>query len=447
LNADSTLDPNFTADIVHDSPCALFPTVQIHGLAAQADGKFLVSGSFNKVNGAARTNLARLNPDGTLDATFATSADNGDCTRDSAVRSVAVQADGKIVVAGFFSQLAGQARANIGRLNVDGSLEVGFEAAVTGGFVYTVVVQADGKILVGGDFTQLNGQSRTNLGRLNADGSLDPNFNLAVTGPTDSGGPSAVWSLALQADGRILLGGHFTSVAGLPRLRIARLTPEGTVDAFNPGADNIVSNLALEDDGKVLVGGRFTVLGGESRSRIGRLANDTAALQRLALDSGGTAVTWSRGGSAPEIGQVTFESSVDGTNYTLRGHAGRVSGGWRLEGLDLLAGQNLYVRARGRTVSGIHNGSSGLIESVAQLWRLPPPFISSVQVMDGGALQFSFANTNAVYFSVLASADVAAPVEEWELLGPPAPVGNGVYQFIDPGAAKHPRRFYQLRSP
>jgi uncharacterized delta-60 repeat protein len=445
LNADGTADPNFSPVFVQS--CSGFSHLEILGLASQADGKILVWGRFNRVNGAPRMNLARLNPDGTLDATFAADAGIGPCSDSTYVSSLAVQPDGKILVAGYFSQLAGQARMNMGRLNADGSLDVEFEAATTINSVYAMAVQADGKILVGGSYFLLNGQTRTNLGRLNPDGSLDAAFNPVVTGPTTSNGPPAVYSLALQADGKILLAGHFSSVAGQPRQRIARITPDGAVDAFNPAVEHIVFSLALQDDGKILVGGVFTLLGGQPRSRIGRLANDTAALQRLALDSSGTAVTWSRGGSAPEIEQVTFEGSVDGTNYALLGHAARVSGGWRLEGLALPAGQSLHVRARGRTVGGMRNGTGGLIESVAQFWRLPPPFISSVQVLAGGTFQFSFNNTNAAYFSVLANANVAAPVAEWEVLGAPVPVGGGLYQFTDPGATNHPRRFYQLRSP
>ena len=78
---------------------------------------------------------------------------------------------------------------------------------------------------------------------------------------------------------------------------------------------------------------------------------------------------------------------------------------------------------------------------------LPPPFLNNVQVLTGGQFQFSFTNTNAVAFTVLASTNVAAPIAQWESLGAPVPVGGGVYQFTDPAATNHTRRFYQLRSP
>ena len=196
-----------------------------------------------------------------------------------------------------------------------------------------------------------------------------------------------------------------------------------------------------------MIGGAFTNLAGQTRSYVGRLTDGSPALQSLAINVPGTTATWIRGGAAPEVYQVVLEISADGTNYTsLRGGT-CISDGWQFTELSLPAGRTLYLRARGRTTSGYKNGSSGLIESVAQIWRLPPPFLSSVQALGGGVFQFSFTNTNAVYFSVLAGSDVAAPIAEWEVLGSPVPVGGGIYQFTDPGAAKHERRFYQLRSP
>ena len=88
------------------------------------------------------------------------------------MRSLALQADGKILVAGSFTTLGERTRDRIGRLNPDGTLDTGFNPGADGG-VSSLAVQADGKILVGGDFTTLGGQTRNRLGRLNADGTLD----------------------------------------------------------------------------------------------------------------------------------------------------------------------------------------------------------------------------------------------------------------------------------
>src|SRR6185503_15254165 len=136
-----------------------------------------------------------------------------------------------------------------------------------------------------------------------------------------------VYSVALQADGKILLGGYFTALGGgtgtaTLRSKIGRLYPDGSVDdAFDPGANNTVYAMALEGDGKVLFGGYFSTLGGggigtTTRNRIGRVTNPDAALQRLAVGGGGTVVTWSRGGAAPDPARVTFEVSTDAATYT-----------------------------------------------------------------------------------------------------------------------------------
>jgi hypothetical protein len=226
------------------------------------------------------------------------------------------------------------------------------------------------------------------------------------------------------------------------------LHADGSLDVtFDPDVNNGIQGLAVQADGKILLGGGFTMQAEQPRSRIARITSGSPALRSLAIDKDGTAVMWSRSGSGPEAERVTFEASHDGTNYSALGNGTRIPNGWQLAGLSLPVGQNFYVRALARTPSGLRNGSRGLIETVAQFWRLPPPFISGVQVLGGGVFQFSFTNTNAVAFSVLASTNVAAPLASWENLGAPVSVGDGIYQFTDSGATNYARRFYQLRSP
>src|SRR5437899_1747688 len=87
---------------------------------------------------------------------------------DDSVRSLVVQADGKILVGGGFTTLAGQSATNIdiGRLSADGTPDPSFNqgySARYGSFVNSVAVQADGKILAAGNFTTLGGQSRTGM--------------------------------------------------------------------------------------------------------------------------------------------------------------------------------------------------------------------------------------------------------------------------------------------
>src|SRR6185295_12042057 len=129
---------------------------------------------------------------------------------------------------------------------------------------------------IAGEFNSINGTNRNFIARLNANGSLDTSFD---PGP---GPNAAIFAMALQSDGKVVIGGDFTSVDGTPRNRIARLNGDGTFDAtFEPfsGADDTVYAVAVQPNGKVLVGGAFTTMDLRSRSRIARLdANGTLDL-------------------------------------------------------------------------------------------------------------------------------------------------------------------------
>jgi uncharacterized delta-60 repeat protein len=254
------------------------------------------------------------------------------------------------VVGGDFTTLGGATRNRIGRLNaIDGSLDTDFNPGADN-TVNALAVQADGNIVVGGNFTTLGGQARQRIARLNAAGTLDTTF--------DPGADNWVHTLAVQADGKIVVGGQFNTLGGAPRSRIGRLNANGSLDTDrNPGANNAVWALAVQADGKVVVGGAFTSLGGMTRNYIGRLSSAAAALQHLAVNSSGTAVTWTRSGASPEVGRVTFDSSTDGVAYAPLGAGTRISGGWQLTGLVLPRNQNLWIRARGyyATVESVRN--------------------------------------------------------------------------------------------
>src|SRR5437660_247430 len=135
--------------------------------------------------------------------------------------------------------------------------------------VRVAVVQSDGKILIGGDFTTLspNGGAavtRNHIARLNPDGTLDTAFDPNANGE--------VASIAVQADGKILAGGEFTRIGAHTRNRIARLNANATfADAFDPNANNRVFAIAVEGDGKILAGGEFTSIGGQTRNGVARL--------------------------------------------------------------------------------------------------------------------------------------------------------------------------------
>ncbi|HYF35709.1 MAG TPA: hypothetical protein VD994_10495, partial [Prosthecobacter sp.] len=218
-----------------------------------------------------------------------------------------------------------------------------------------VAVQADGKILVGGTFGQINGIGKSLIARLNSsDGTLDTGFT--------AGTNNYVRSITVQADGEILIGGDFGTVNSTTRQHMARLNSDGTLDAFNPNINNDVYCTALQSDGKVLVAGIFGTVGGTSRPFVARLDND-AATETISSDA--TSIEWLRGGALPETTNVKFDLSTDGgATWTLLGDATRISGGWELTGLTLpYMGQ---IRARARTGNGYAAGA-GIVQSQAYL--------------------------------------------------------------------------------
>jgi uncharacterized delta-60 repeat protein len=181
-----------------------------------------------------------------------------------------VQADGKILTGGAFTSVAPNGgvsvtRNRIARLERDGSLDQTLNLNMVGNYVDAIAVQTDGKIIIGGNFSVILGLARNRIARLNADGTLDAAF--------DPNANDDVSSVAVQSDGKILMGGLFTNIGGqTQRNRIARLNSDGSVDTtFDPNADGVVHSIAPQPNGKILVGGGFTIIGGQTRNGFARL--------------------------------------------------------------------------------------------------------------------------------------------------------------------------------
>jgi len=249
----------------------------VRASAIQKDGRILIGGEFSTYDGLSRNGIARLKPGGLVDESFnpGTGITGVYSYISIAVYALAVQTDGKIIVGGNFTGYNGIPMNNIARLNSDGSLDASFTAG-TGAddIIYDVAIQQDGKIIIGGSFSNYNGVSRNKIARLNKDGSLDASFNLG----TGIGGDYAtVYALALQADNKIIAGGYFSDYNGTPRNNIARLNSNGSPDAgfvTGSGTDADVKSAVIQPDGKIIIAGNFYEYNGAWRNKIARLNPD-----------------------------------------------------------------------------------------------------------------------------------------------------------------------------
>jgi uncharacterized delta-60 repeat protein len=301
-------------------------------VAAQADGKLLVAGYHEE---GASTNMVvlRVNTDGTLDQTFGT-ADDG--TENGIVnislgdgndiaRDIAVQADGKIVVAGDSVSADGSANIIVARLNADGSVDESFgqsEDGTPNGFVATslgngddkanaLVLQADGKIVVAGNRVAEDGSSNIIVARYDASGVPDASFGVSGDDGTPEGfvnislgeGNDMARDVALQADGKIAIAGDSVTADGSSNFILARLNADGTPDdSFGVAEDgtpngfvstslgegnDVATGLAVQADGRLVVAG-YHQEGDSTNIAIARYETDGSLDQSFGTADDGT---------------------------------------------------------------------------------------------------------------------------------------------------------------
>jgi uncharacterized delta-60 repeat protein len=322
---DGTLDAAFHGGL------ALNQLVYLNSvsISPQADGKVYVLGEHPPSSSGTWNGIARLNADGSLDPTFdpgtgATFPDSFDQPPSAGISAIAVQSDAKIVIGGKFTSYNGVPRGRIARINADGSLDATFDP-VPGvanvipsdpsriAYVNAVAIQSNGKILIGGSFNQVNRVERLSAARLNPDGSLDETFN-----PRLSGGQVNV--IIAQQDGKILLGGDVFSASGVSGL--ARLNSDGSLD-MTLMIDRLygVTSIGSEADGSIIVAGGFTDVVGTPRAHLARVFSDTK--KRRSVEWGQVVYSFNenetnavvqirRGGDSSEPIKVNF-STTDGS--------------------------------------------------------------------------------------------------------------------------------------
>lgn len=299
----------------------------VESMVIQPDKKILICGDFITFNGDPHGYISRLNPDGSVDPTFAAYVGYW-------VRFMALQPDGKVVIGGWFTDVQGVPRNRVARLNSDGTLDTSFDpgagcegkivpADPNEPFIFALALQPDGKIIIGGNFVTYNGVVCNGLARINSDGSFDPTFNTSsgcdswvrslhlmpngqvyVTGwfqnyqnqphnrlmllnsdgsPVTSFAPyfgesTSVYSVSPLANSQVIAAGHSINPDAPFHTEIVRLNPDGSFDpTFNAdgsGADDKIETTLLQPDGKIIIAGYFNTYNGTSVAGVNRLNPD-----------------------------------------------------------------------------------------------------------------------------------------------------------------------------
>ena len=252
LNSDGTLDTTFNIGTGFGA------SSNIRTIAPLPSGDVVVGGSFSSYNGTSISNIAKISSNGTLDNTFRPQPS-------SAVNVVYIQADGKILVGGEFSTISGSSIGRIARLNSNGTLDSDFNPGVgLGSTVHDIAVQTDGKIIIAGNSTSYSGSTVQKVFRILDSGSVDTSF----TAPNIGAGTP--YSLYLDSSEKVLVGGAFSS----PTNDIMRLLTNGTQDTsfvVGVGSNNVVRKVKAQSTDKIIIAGSFTQYSGSTVGRLARL--------------------------------------------------------------------------------------------------------------------------------------------------------------------------------
>jgi uncharacterized delta-60 repeat protein len=345
LNSDGTVDAPFALGNAPDDG--------VEAVALRADGKVLIAGYFTFIGTTPRTDVVLLNADGTLDATF----DAGIAT-DGPVTALQVQLDNKVIIAGNFSTVAGVPRSGLARLNTDGTLDATFNSGngLVDGEVETIALQPDGKLLVGGDFDEFDDIPANHILRLDTDGNLDPTFDVGT------GFDQPVEMVALQPDGQVLASGMFTTCDGVAVPHLVRLQVDGSLDAtFNIGEGGVsyATHVAVQPDGKLLLAGGIRFYGVHYRNALAR-TRPNGELDVAFNTEYGASVQATRFVQQPD-GKILMAGYFTAYNDTvcehllrvdLNGHIDTTFHGWGDGPLDETSIRDLALMPDGRVVIG-----------------------------------------------------------------------------------------------
>ena len=273
INSDGSLDGTFDsgAGAVYTENWAVS---RVNDIVVQDDGKIIIGGLFDTYDGFPVDGIARINTDGSLDESFDVGAGFGPQEIGTQVSALGIRSDDKIVAVGNFTSYDGQAAGGIIVLNTDGSVDTSFGLGGPFNNLPTdILVQDDDKVIVVGNLLSYGDEELGRIVRFNTDGSIDESFNV---GTGFDGEPI---TMTPEPGGTILVSGSFSFYDGNVAGGLARLTPNGQLDAefrangfFYDATIGTPRQFAFQPDGKVIVVGRFDRYAGQSRFGIARLA-------------------------------------------------------------------------------------------------------------------------------------------------------------------------------
>jgi uncharacterized delta-60 repeat protein len=262
LRVDGSLDPEFSAGSGANDT--------ITAIEILADGRILVGGKFTQFNGVTTRGLVMLQPNGNIDQSFLSRF--GSEGFSVGVTCIEALPNSKFIVGGYFDRYAGQPVGRYVFLTTNGDLDP--SVARNGGansHVFDVDLQSDGSILICGFFTTVDGFASSCVARLYAGGTVDQNFSTGTQLGT------VAYTVEGQPDGKVIVGGSFSTFFGLGKRYLGRLTSSGGLDTgfkANIGPDLNVYGLTVDPQGRILVAGQFSKFAGSPMKGIGRLLPD-----------------------------------------------------------------------------------------------------------------------------------------------------------------------------
>jgi len=268
VNAEGRLDPAFDP-VASVSGSERIDFRFVDALNVQPDGKILVAGGFIRENGEIFSGLIRLSPDGVPDSAFRCHVKGGV----ERVLAVAVHEDGRIVIAGGFTNVSSLDRQNLARLLPDGAADAAFDSPNIGDrSVRAVAALADGSVVIGGSFTKVVAAQGDGLLKLTPGGAVDPSF------AHDAGRPRIVNAIISLQQGRLLVGATPLVSVRPAGSTLERLEPSGALDStFSFGiarSSGRVFSLVAAPDSLILLGGTFDAIDGKARAGLARLRAD-----------------------------------------------------------------------------------------------------------------------------------------------------------------------------